>query len=62
MSGFLMVYLTMGFKGKGHRGIGVIWWHPDAIAIPQAGIWMGGCCALWRPDGSLLPAADAFTR
>lgn len=46
----------------GKRGIGVIWWHPDSIPIKGAGAWMSGSCALWRADGSPLPALDEFAR
>lgn len=43
-----------------HRGIGVIWWHPDSIPVRNTKVWLVGSCALWRPDGSPLPAIDAF--
>lgn len=46
----------------GGRGIGVIWWHPDSIPVKGAHVWMGGSCALWRPDGSPLPALREFAR
>jgi len=46
----------------GGRGIGVIWWHPDSIPAKGANVWMGGSCALWRPDGSPLPALGEFAR
>jgi arabinogalactan endo-1,4-beta-galactosidase len=44
------------------RGIGVIWWHPDSIPVKGANVWMAGSCALWRPDGSPLPALGEFAR
>ncbi len=44
------------------KGIGVVWWHPDAIDLPGAHIWFGGSCALFRPDGTPLPAAAEFAR
>jgi arabinogalactan endo-1,4-beta-galactosidase len=44
------------------RGIGVLWWHPDSIPVKGAHIWLGGSCALWRTDGSPLPALGEFAR
>lgn len=46
----------------GRRGIGVIWWHPDAIPVQGEKVWMGGSCALWKPDGTPLPALREFGR
>ena len=42
------------------RGIGVLWWHPDSIPVAGNHVWMNGTCALWRADGSPLPALEAF--
>ena len=42
------------------RGIGVLWWHPDSIAVSGSKVWMAGTCALWLSDGSALPAIDVF--
>ena len=44
------------------KGIGVVWWHPDAIELPGARIWFGGSCALFQPDGTPLAAAAEFAR
>lgn len=42
------------------KGIGVLWWHPDSVPVANDRVWMGGDCALWRPDGSPLPALEQF--
>ena len=42
------------------RGIGVVWWYPEAIAVPGLFVWGGGSLALFDAAGNVLPAAAAF--
>ena len=42
------------------RGIGVVWWYPEAISLPGIFVWGGGSLALFGADGNVLPAAAAF--
>ena len=42
------------------RGVGVVWWYPEAIAVPGLFVWGGGSLALFGADGNVLPAAAAF--
>ncbi len=44
------------------RGLGVLWWSPEVIPVRGAWSWLGGDCALFRPDGTPLPALDLFAR
>ena len=44
----------------GGRGVGVVWWYPEAIAVPGLFVWGGGSLALFGADGNVLPAAGAF--
>jgi len=39
-------------------GRGVIYWHPESVAVPDLTVWVGGSCALFDDRGNLLPAAD----
>lgn len=43
-----------------NKGIGVMWWHPDSIAVKDRNVWMAGSCAMWKPDGTCLPALECF--
>jgi arabinogalactan endo-1,4-beta-galactosidase len=42
------------------RGAGVVWWYPEAIAVPGLFVWGGGSLALFDAAGNVLPAAAAF--
>jgi arabinogalactan endo-1,4-beta-galactosidase len=42
------------------RGLGVVWWYPEAIAVPGLFVWGGGSLALFDPGGDVLPAAATF--
>jgi len=44
------------------KGIGVIWWHPDAIETKGLKVWHSGSAALFTPDGKPLPAQSSFRR
>ena len=39
------------------RGLGVLWWYPEAIAVPGLFVWGGGSVALFDGGGDVLPAA-----
>jgi arabinogalactan endo-1,4-beta-galactosidase len=59
---FLRDVIAVVHELPGQKGIGVVWWHPDAISLPDTRIWFGGACALFRPDGTPLPAANELAR
>jgi arabinogalactan endo-1,4-beta-galactosidase len=40
-----------------NRGIGIMWWYPEAVLNPSINVWLGGDCALFSDGGRLLPAA-----
>jgi arabinogalactan endo-1,4-beta-galactosidase len=42
------------------RGVGVVWWHPESVAIQGRGAWQGGAMALFDNDGNALPAIDVL--
>jgi arabinogalactan endo-1,4-beta-galactosidase len=42
------------------RGVGVVWWYPEAMQVPGLFVWGGGSLALFGVDGNVLPAAAAF--
>jgi arabinogalactan endo-1,4-beta-galactosidase len=42
------------------RGIGFIWWYPEAIPTKGLGIWRNGAEGLFDEKGNALPALDAF--
>jgi hypothetical protein len=42
------------------RGLGVLWWGPEAIPAPGASVWKGGAAALFDGEGRPLPAMEAF--
>jgi arabinogalactan endo-1,4-beta-galactosidase len=45
----------------GGRGIGVVWWYPEAIQVPGLFIWGGGSLSLFDAGGNVLPAAARFS-
>lgn len=44
----------------GGRGLGVIWWYPEAIPVSGLYVWGGGALALFNYSGGVLPAASVF--
>jgi arabinogalactan endo-1,4-beta-galactosidase len=44
------------------RGIGFVWWYPEAIPVPGRFIWRTGAEALFDQHGDALPALAAFGR
>jgi arabinogalactan endo-1,4-beta-galactosidase len=39
-----------------HRGLGVVWWYPEAVTTPGHQGWGGEALALFDQKGNLLPA------
>jgi arabinogalactan endo-1,4-beta-galactosidase len=42
------------------RGVGVVWWYPEAIQVPGLFVWGGGSLSLFDSTGNVLPAASGF--
>lgn len=42
------------------KGMGVVWWYPEAIQAPNTSIFRGGSIALFDSDGESLDALDEF--
>jgi arabinogalactan endo-1,4-beta-galactosidase len=42
------------------RGLGFVWWYPEAIPVKGRHIWRGGAEALFDENGVALPALEAF--
>src|SRR5688572_26659156 len=42
------------------RGLGVLYWYPEAVPVPGLHIWHGGATALFDAEGKALPAIEAF--
>ena len=42
------------------RGIGFIWWYPEAVPLPGRHVWRGGAEALFDEQGRPLPALGVF--
>ena len=42
------------------RGLGVLWWYPESVPVPDMHIWYGGHNALFDAQGEVLPALTAF--
>jgi len=45
----------------GGRGIGVMWWFPEAVPARGVKLWFGGGMAVFGANGEVLPAAGALT-
>ncbi|MCP4456169.1 MAG: hypothetical protein GY809_32325 [Planctomycetes bacterium] len=43
-----------------HRGLGVIYWYPEAIEVQGMKIWNGGATAVFDRLGRVLPGAGAM--
>jgi arabinogalactan endo-1,4-beta-galactosidase len=57
---FLRDVLNAVATVPGGRGVGVVWWYPEAMQVPGLFIWGGGSLALFDAAGNVLPAAAAF--
>lgn len=57
---FLQDVLETVAATAGGRGIGVLWWYPEAILVPGLFIWGGGSLALFDAGGNALPALSEF--
>jgi arabinogalactan endo-1,4-beta-galactosidase len=42
------------------KGLGFVWWYPEAIPVDSLRIWRGGAEGLFDEKGVALPALDAF--
>ena len=42
------------------RGTGIFWWCPEAVLNKDMGVWLGGDCALFDNDGTILPTARSL--
>jgi arabinogalactan endo-1,4-beta-galactosidase len=42
-----------------HRGIGVVWWYPEAVPLHDHNTWENGSLGLFDQHGDLLPAIAA---
>jgi hypothetical protein len=47
-------------RAPNNRGLGFVWWYPEAIPVPGRHIWRGGAEALFDDKGAALPALDTF--
>ena len=52
---FLDDVITTVKDTKDHRGIGVVWWYPEAVPIDHHRVWNGGAQSWFDPQGNLLP-------
>ncbi len=43
-------------------GVGVVYWHPEAVPVSGLAVWVGGSCGLFDRKGRVLPAAGALVR
>lgn len=58
---FLLDVIATLRETPGQRGLGVIWWYPEAVLTPGLFVWGGGTLGLFDATGQILPAAHAFT-
>lgn len=42
------------------RGLGVLYWYPEAVPVPGLNVWHGGATALFDAKGNSTPAVEAF--
>lgn len=54
---FAMAVVAALRKVPDGKGIGVVWWYPEAVLNDKVNVWLGGDCALFSDDGRRLPAA-----
>ena len=57
---FLTDVLSAVAAVPNNRGLGVLWWYPEAIEVPGLFVWGGGSLSLFDAGGDVLPAAAAF--
>lgn len=43
-----------------NRGLGIIYWYPEAIKVERMNIWNGDAAAVFDEDGDVLPGAKAM--
>ena len=43
-----------------NRGLGVIYWYPEAIDVEGMNVWNGGATAVFDDNGNVLPSAKAM--
>jgi arabinogalactan endo-1,4-beta-galactosidase len=53
---FLSDVISTVKSAPNHRGIGVVWWYPEAVPLKDHKIWEHGSLGLFDPTGNLLPA------
>ncbi len=46
---------------QGGRGLGVVWWYPESIAVNNLFVYGGGSLALFGPGGDALPAVGILS-
>lgn len=44
----------------GGRGLGFVWWYPEAVPVRNRHIWRGGAEALFDEHGAALPTLETF--
>jgi arabinogalactan endo-1,4-beta-galactosidase len=42
-----------------HRGIGVVWWYPEAVPVAHHKVWENGSLGWFDQEGNLLPVMSA---
>jgi len=57
---FLCTLIGAVASVPGNAGAGVVWWYPEAIAVPGLSVWGGGSLALFDSTTDILPAAGQF--
>lgn len=56
-----LIDLTQAVRSTpGGLGVGIIYWHPETIALNSLPTWMNGDLSLFDNGGNALPALDAF--
>jgi len=55
---FLDELISTVKAAPGHRGIGVVWWYPEAVPIAHHKVWNGGALGWFDGQGDLLPAMN----
>ncbi len=48
-------------QSAGGYGMGVVYWYPEAIAVPGLSVWNGGATALFGSDGEVNAGAATMT-
>jgi arabinogalactan endo-1,4-beta-galactosidase len=54
---FLRALLAAVSSTPGGHGAGVLWWYPEAVAVPGVYVWANGSLGLFDSAGAVLPAA-----